>query len=500
MKIFKTLPTVQEFFNRYANLVYSLTRIAWIAQFITGVCELGILYALFYPTLNDLFPNIANGASMGLSLFCASLLQIGLKKVFPYSVRAVLFKRFKGLDLAFTVFIIILTVALLVCSVFLSYKGSHDIGALAVPIPKEKTTTTTDSAKAATERQANTIFSTDSNTIEIKYLGKGEAIKSEYESRINTAVATASKSRAKSPLYAKEYDQRAQNLRNELKTKLAILQSEKATEIEAKATERKATISRATDRNDKEAGQILTDNQTAKETALNKQKQYGGYIGYFTLFCYVFFLTVFTLNEIHAKGSGIDATPEVSQRYFAPSLFSVFAETLKAKIDYFFRSRLQKWSDKTPAFPLPENVQVLYNYDANFFHNVQQIEAEKIDVKPLKIAAKGQRIGTIKEGEATKETGRKIGFFSKNTEDDKESKETQNIDSTKIVGGTKKTDLEQSTFTVLGGTNIVGSCPNCLNSFVKNHKKHVYCSDQCRIEFNEKAKGYKVHKNKTGKN
>jgi hypothetical protein len=47
---------------------------------------------------------------------------------------------------------------------------------------------------------------------------------------------------------------------------------------------------------------------------------------------------------------------------------------------------------------------------------------------------------------------------------------------------------------------MIGQCPNCLASFTKNHKKHVYCKDECRIDYWQKMNNKKVHKNKTGRN
>jgi hypothetical protein len=132
MKILKSMPNDTAFFERYADLTHSLTKVATIAQVVTGAAEIGILYALLFPSIHDLAPNYAVTLSTVAAVFCAALLQFGLKKVFPYSIRAILYKRFKGLDLAFSISVFILTVALLGVSVFLSWKGSKDIASFAV--------------------------------------------------------------------------------------------------------------------------------------------------------------------------------------------------------------------------------------------------------------------------------------------------------------------------------------------------------------------------------
>jgi hypothetical protein len=221
MKILKSMPNDTAFFERYADLTHSLTKVATIAQVVTGAAEIGILYALLYPSVKDLFPSQAATIATGGAVFCAALLQFGLKNVFPYSVRAILYKRFKGLDMAFSIAVFILTIALLGVSVFLSYNGSKDIAAFAVTPPTEKTTTAQDSAKRTATAQANSLFSSDSSTIETKYKGKSEALTAEFNSRIGTNESKASQTAVTSPSWSKSLKAQAAALRGEMATKLA---------------------------------------------------------------------------------------------------------------------------------------------------------------------------------------------------------------------------------------------------------------------------------------
>jgi hypothetical protein len=490
MKTFKSLPKDNglPFFERYASLIHSLTRFAVIAQLVTGLTEIGIIYALLYPSISDLTPSYASGITTPLSILFASLLQVGLKKVFPYSVRAILYKRFKGLDMPFSIAVFVLTIALLSVSVLLSYKGSHDIIDIAIAPPTEKTTTATDSTRAATERQANATFTTDSSTIETKFAGKSEALTAEYLSRASGYDAQAA--RAKGGIYKAELTAKAQGVRTELKTKLATLQSDKATELEAKATERKATIQRATDKNDNATALILSDNKEAKGKAENRKGRYKNYIGFFTLFCYVFFLIAFVLDEIHKKGSEIKETPVLHQRHFAASLVAEFLEAVKARFDTWLRAKIYAFADKTKASPLPNALNPLYDFDSHTYNvwNIETTEPNekkviKIPSKDLRIAAKATEdtASTKIVGDNEKQEKRYTIGFKKEVSND--SNDTQNNTTTKIVGGTEMT----------------GQCPNCMKSFTKNHKKHTYCTDECRVQFWEEANGKKVHKNKAGK-
>jgi hypothetical protein len=500
MKTFKSMPKNEgiQFFDRYANLIHSLTRFAVVAQLVTGLTEIGIIYALLYPSISDLAPSYAPGVTTPLSILFASLLQVGLKKVFPYSVRAILFKRWKGLDLPFSVAVFALTGALLSVSILLSYKGSHDIIDIAIAPPTEKTTTATDSTKAATEREATAIFRTDSATIETKFAGKSEALTSEFQSRASGYDAQAS--RAKGSIYKAELAAKAQGIRAELKTKLATLQSDKATELEAKATERKATINRATDKNDNATALILSDNKEAKGKAENRKGRYKNYIGFFVLFCYIFFLIAFVLDEIHKKGSEISETPVLHQRHFAASLFAEWMEAVKARFDTWVRSKIYAYSDKTKASPLPNALNPLYDFDGKTY-NVWNIETtEPTEKKVIKIPSKVLRIAAKKEvtetdtKEADNDTkkepkkSQRIGFFK-----DVEAAETDN-------DSHHNDTAKNATTKIVGGTDTSGYCPQCHKAFIKNHKKHVYCTDDCRVLFWQKKTGKEVHKNKTGKN
>jgi hypothetical protein len=478
MKLQTNLPQNADFFERYAALITRLKGVATIAQLITGVCEIGILYGLIAPSLTDILPPQYVGicATCG-AVICAALLQIGLKEVFPYSIRAVLFKRFSGLDLWFSIGIFALTAAMLAASMTLSWQGSKDIADFAVSKPIEKTTMASDSIKNADFLTAQRVFTSDSATIETKYKGKLEATETEKMSVINTVERNAK-------------GKRATTLRAELTAKLAKLQADKATEIEAKATDRKKAMDRATTRNDGEAATIATDNTTAKNEVSEKKNKYKGYIGYFTLMCYIFFLLVFTMNEIYHKGANIEIKPLPSQRHFNPSVFAELVETVKEKLDVFFRTKIQNWADETPPQPLPLSMSALYDFKADILTDTIRIETTGKQTKVVRLPLKVHKIAAMSptDNEETKEPKRQIGFNVLPKETTEQSaNDTQNAQNNAITR-------------VVGGTEMVVCCPNCTKQFVKNHKRHIYCSDECRIEFWQKSNNKKVHKNKTGKN
>jgi hypothetical protein len=482
MKLQTNLPQNADFFERYAELINSITAVATIAQFITGVCEIGILYGLIYPSMVDILPPQYVGfCAMCGACICAALLQIGLKKVYPHAIRAILHKHFKGLYLWFSIFIFILTLAMLSGSICLSWQGSKDIADFAVSKPVEKTTNKSDSLKNVDFATAQRLFTSDSATIETKYKGKIEATESDAMNTINSVERNAK-------------GKQATSLRAELKTKLAKLQADKANEIEAKATDRKKAMDRAATRNDGDVATIATDNTTAKNEVTEKKAKYKGYIGFFTLACYVFFLSVFTMNEIYHKGAQIDIKPLPSQRHFNPSVFAEFVETVKEKLDVYFRTKIQSWADKTPPQPLPLNMSALYDFKADLLTDTIRIETTgkqtkivKLPLKVHKIAAEKQDDMTVKADETPVKI-RQIGFKKQDdtTDDDKPKQ-----DNTAVHNDYRSTDIfKDDTKTKIVTSGDFGKCEHCGNDFFRNHKKQRFCDEECRKD---------AWKNKTGR-
>ena len=427
MKLLKSMPKDTAFFERYADLTHSLTKVATIAQTVTGAAEIGILYAILYPSVHE------------------------------------------------------------TVSIFLSWKGSKDIATFAAAPPIERTTTAQDSAKNAATVAANSRFTTDSATIETKYKGKSEALTAEFQSRINAAESKASQANATAPQWSKSLRQNAAALRGELTAKLAAMQADKATEIQAKSDLRAVTIDHETNRANSQTDEILSENKTAKQTAKAKTDSYSGYIGYFTLFCYVFFLFTYILNEIYHKGAKIDLTPIPSQRHFTPSVLTEFVEAAKERVDVFFRTKVYNFANNTAAQPMPDAVRVLYDFKAKTFDEVLQVESDfkKMDVVKLptkrhKIAAKlkdDSKDDTTEKRDDTSTKTRQIGFRKQ--------------DEMGVHNESRsKADLQDDKKTILVNSSDFGKCENCGKDFFRNHKIQRFCCEDCRKE---------AWKTKTGK-
>jgi hypothetical protein len=490
MKLQTNLPQNADFFERYAELITSLSSVAIIAQFITGVCEIGILYGLIFPSLVDILPpQYVGTCAMTGAVICAALLQIGLKTVYPHAVRAILHRHFKGLYLWFSIFIFILTAAMLAASITLSWQGSKDIADFAVSKPIEKTMSKSDSIKNADFATAQRLFTSDSTTIETKYKGKSEALTAEFNSRISTNEGKASQTVNSAPSWSKSLRAQAASLRGEMATKLAQLQADKAAEIEAKANDRKKAMDRATTKNDGEAATIANDNTTAKNEVKEKKEKYKGYIGYFTLMCYIFFLSVFTMNEIYHKGAAIEIKPIPSQRHFNPSVFAEFIETVKEKLDVFFRTKIQNWADETPPQPLPLSMSALYDFKADVLTDTIKIQTTGKETKVVKLPLKVHKIAALKQDEIKEETPTKVRVIGFNKRDDTKDDTMEKEAIRNAYNAMSKTVTDTSKYTILNC-----AFEPCGQPFERHTTFQKYCCEEHRIAAFESRTGRQLKK------
>ena len=145
MKIHFSLPKDEGFFNSYATLTPTLYKLGFLAQVVSALTEIGIIYSLVYSALVDFFPGIAHLAALFGAVVGTAFLEIGLRKFIPYSFRAILYKRFQGLHLVMSVFIFAVAIGLLFSSGLLSFKGSKDLVAAVTPPANQQTTIAIDS-------------------------------------------------------------------------------------------------------------------------------------------------------------------------------------------------------------------------------------------------------------------------------------------------------------------------------------------------------------------
>jgi hypothetical protein len=484
MKTRFSLPKDTAFFNKYAVLVHSLARFGGIAQIISGLTEIGVLYALIFSQLKDIFPTIAPTISIVGAMVTASMLQVGLRLSFPYSVRAFVYSRFKGLDLAFSIVVILLTASLLTVSALLSWHGSKDIVDTFLPPPTLSNTVKADSLLNTSSIAAQRQFTSDSATISAKFSGKIEATKATLQTQIESTERTAANAGIKAAIWSKELQAKAKILRGEMAAKLAQLESDKASEIEAISKQRNTATGEATARRNKEADNIETDNTIAKTTAKIKTAKYGGYLGFFTLFCYVFFCLSVTLDELLKKGSQIESVPLPTNYHFLPPIFDELKTAVSDRYNHWARSLIQAFADKTPSAPLPESLHSLYDFKAEPFTDTLSIVTEGAsnnDVKIIKLPMRKPKIAALKTTEGgdinTSTKTRQIGFFGEKNEGET----------------TDKNDPTASVYTASVGDKTK-VCLHCSKSYIYSIHNQKYCCEDCRIAAFEVRTGRQLKK------
>ncbi len=217
MKIQFNLPTNEAFFNRYATLVPTLSKLGIIAQLISGLTEIGIIYSIILSRVSEFAPNRAVLLAVVGAIIGTLFLEVGLRKFAPYTIKAFLYKRFKGLDLAMTIFIVIVCIGLLSVSALLSFQGSKELVSIASPPPKLESTTAIDKAYQTKKNELNTLFSTDSTIITTGYLSQIQAENKRFEAKIAAHQNNLNRYTQKEKRTGKSYQSRKESIQRKIK-------------------------------------------------------------------------------------------------------------------------------------------------------------------------------------------------------------------------------------------------------------------------------------------
>ena len=218
MKTFHSLPNNNDFFNRYATLTPTLYKLGFFAQLVSAFTEIGVIYSLVFSSLSDFWPKYATAAATGAAFIGTAFLEIGLRKFLPYSCQAILYRRFSGLDMLMTFFIISATVALLVASGALSFAGSKAMVAAVAPTAEQRTTGGVDTAYHAGRAIALSTYRADSAEIVTRYDNQATAITTAYKSQIGATTEQRDNLKAKERAESKSYATAKADLRLKVKT------------------------------------------------------------------------------------------------------------------------------------------------------------------------------------------------------------------------------------------------------------------------------------------
>ena len=353
MRIFKTLPETPEnerFFQYYAGLIPTLFKVGFLSQIFSAIIETYILFVILRPKFEGATEN-PTAAAVVAALLLVALLESGLRVCSTYSARAVLHKRFKGLDLPMTVFIFTLAAALLLCSVTLHIEGAREAVEISTGEAKRETTGHIDTSGRAEIAGLLRSYSQDSATIAGTYAGQIKAGKRADAARVSAYVSSRGATGAG-----------AEQLKAEGAEKIAALEAERGKAFADLLAAKNANLQTVQSRTHAATDDVEQRNKARAEKHESKAAKYSSYLSVFSVLTVVFFLLTIILNEVYGKGAGIERQAVPTQYHFDPSVWSKFTNALSDKWQYHARAAIEVIERSTPAPAAPIKPHPLYQW------------------------------------------------------------------------------------------------------------------------------------------
>ena len=455
MKTFLSLPTNNEFFTRYANLVPTLYKLGFFAQIVSALTESGIIFSIALASLSTLHWFVSGCLAVLAVIVGVGFIEIGLRTFIPYSVRVFIHNLWKGWDCAMSVFILITTIGLVCLSGSLSFNNSVEI---ADTFTSEVEQADTKGASNNYDKERNEIlnnYRTDSSSTASGYIAQINAKNTEYQSLIDIQKRGIERYERQEQREGKSYRTKKILINTEIERLEAVRDTENGILVSSQAIDLKSLLGAKNDdlkeiktkyRND--VSTIEDDTNKKKDKKENKVQAYGLGLGWFTIICLIVLILSIILDEVHKKGSGIEQKVLPSPYDFSTSIVGEFFSVVSDKIQGKIRTKISEWEKKTPTPPLPTAPTNLYD--------LSQLE---------------QSILTVKVEERPEET--KIVYLPNDNHLYENRREEKNNDSSK-----KR------------------ECEHCQEEYIYNHKKQKYCSTLCRGQAWEQRNGTKLTKRK----
>lgn len=368
MRTFKTLPTNRVFYEQYATLIPTLYRLGFLAQIVSALTEISIIYSIVFSSVRDFAPALAPFIGALGAIIGTLFIEVGLRQFLPYSVRAIIYRRFSGLDLAMTVFIIVSMLALLLTSGILSFKNSKTIVEAMAPTPEIRKTD--EESIEYDNRRAEVLakYQTDSSATAARYNGEFNAIQNKYSSLIGVERAKLKEVNGREQRTGQFFTTQKERINTKIaeleanqNNELATVQQRSAAELATLQHTRKRELETAYQMYENARRNIEAANKEAKERAELKVNKYGSGLGWFTLICLGVLVFSIIIYEVHHKGSGIVETVHPTQYDFLPGVLGELQTAIAERFNFSARSRIRRFAEATPAPPLPLSPAPLYD-------------------------------------------------------------------------------------------------------------------------------------------
>jgi parvulin-like peptidyl-prolyl isomerase len=346
MKFQLTLPKDEQFFQSYAGLIPTLYRLGFLAQLLSALTEIGVLFSLIYASLTDIFPQYALPAAIIGAAIGTAMLEVGLRKFLPYSFRAILYKRFDGLHLAMSLAILAVTIGLLAASGLLSFQGSREMVEQVAPPPKLEGSAGADSL----------------------YREEAAAIEARFTAQIAAAIAAGQAGAKAEGAKLERLESREKTTgrsyatsKSKIREKMAAIEAEALAAAAALEASKGEALATAEARRTASREKIEASNDAAKGKAAARTGRWGYGLAWFTVLALLFVVCSIGLNETYLKGADIEERAEPTQYFFQQSVFADFLQAIGNRWQYVARSTIQRIEEATPPPPLPTTPAVLYD-------------------------------------------------------------------------------------------------------------------------------------------
>lgn len=391
MKIFKTLPTDENFYHRYAQLIPTLFKLGIIAQVVSALTEFGIIWALVYSAAEDFSPAWAPTIATVGAIIGTALLELGLRKFAPYSIRAIIHRRFSGPDLAMSIIILLAALGLLGASGYLSFRGSKGVVAAVAPPAEQRSEEPARELYTAATSEAKETYQTTKADIRSRYAAQVEAMQQQYAGKIGIEEARRDRYKAREAATGDSYrtaigriNTRIAEIKAEQAEELAALRKAEAEELATAQTIQQQHTAEAREELAAQRSAVATFNQRAEAERRENVARYGGGLAWFTVFCLIIFVLSVTLHELHHKGAGIEEKAMPSQYDFSQGLAGEFFNALQNRVQYKARTLIQRIEAGTPPPPAPTPPPGLYDLAAmeqpRFAMKFEQTDPDEMEI------------------------------------------------------------------------------------------------------------------------
>jgi major membrane immunogen (membrane-anchored lipoprotein) len=405
MKILKSNPKDTQFFSTYVSLIHNLKKAGYAAQVVSALTEIGGIFAAAYIALLPVVPAIAVYFAAIIAGIGTAVIELGLRKLLPFTVDSILYKRISGLHLPMTIFIWLSSIILIAASGILSFENSKSIVKEMTPDAQKDTT-----AILATKADLNGTLA----VLETNYQKTKQEVADRYAGlKASTSVAFDGKIKAKRRDYAnlknkekrtgnsyatKKDDIKAQIAKLEAESALAVaeLESQQANELASLLAEYRKRVAKHESSSEQQIANVEAAFLADQGDRTAKVKNWGAGLAWFTIVALIVLVVSIILDRIHVKGSDIKQSVELSQRDISPSLVKERWNAWKERQYTKQMIKIAAYRKQTPALPAPFVPAPIYDPTKLMPHEVR-IEQEAQEEEVVKIPRRKIGFGATHE-------------------------------------------------------------------------------------------------------